>query len=386
MNSGPGQCHTVNSTTWPAALPRAFSRAAHGPATESPLPCTVTPELIATVLGIAMAGTACVPLDVTYPTARLSAMLDQAEPAAVIIDSANESLIETHCPRIGLADLLTSAPPRPHTLPTVDPRHTAYVLFTSGSTGTPKGVVMPHRALANLIQWQLSVPSGWLAEAGRAPSTLQFAPLSFDVAFQEIYSTLCGGGRLILLTAQERRELPSLLRILDDMQAERVILPYVALQALADIVVRRGAAPSHLRIIASSGEQLRITDEIRALCAAIDGVILENQYGPTETHVVTRYSMTGDAREFPALPPIGTRSTMSRYWCWTGRACRCPMVSPVRSASPESPWPTATTADPTSPTRCSGRSRRVCGCIAPATSDGAYPTGRWSPTVAAATR
>ena len=48
---------------------------------------------------------------------------------------------------------------------------------------------------------------------------------------------------------------------------------------------------------------------------------------------------------------------MSRYWCWTSRACRCPMVSPVRSTSPESPWPTATTADPTSPTRCSGRSR-----------------------------
>ncbi len=263
------------------------------------------PELIATVLGIAMAGAACVPLDVTYPTARLSAMLAQAEPAAVIVDSANESLIEQQCPRIGLADLLATAPARPSTLPVVDPQHAAYVLFTSGSTGTPKGVVMPHRALANLIAWQLSIPSGWLADAGRAPSTLQFAPLSFDVAFQEIYSTLCGGGRLILLAAQERHELPALLRTLEDTHTERVILPYVALQALADIVVRRGTVPSQLRIIASSGEQLRITDEIRQLCAAIDGVVLENQYGPTETHVVTTFTMTGDPQQFPALPPIG---------------------------------------------------------------------------------
>ncbi len=125
-----------------------------------------SPELIATVLGIAMAGTACVPLDVTYPTARLNAMLGQAEPAAVIIDSANESLIDPHCPRIGLADLLASTSPLPRTLPVVDPQHAAYVLFTSGSTGTPKGVVMPHRALANLIRWQLSVSERMARRSG----------------------------------------------------------------------------------------------------------------------------------------------------------------------------------------------------------------------------
>ena len=65
-----------------------------------------SPELIATVLGIAMAGTACVPLDVTYPTARLSAMLAQAQPSAVIIDSANESLIE------GTPPARSGGPPR----------------------------------------------------------------------------------------------------------------------------------------------------------------------------------------------------------------------------------------------------------------------------------
>ncbi|RMI35640.1 amino acid adenylation domain-containing protein [Nocardia stercoris] len=263
-----------------------------------------SPELVAAVLGIAMAGAACVPLDLSYPKSRLQAMLDQAEPFAVITRAAADISVPQHYSRLSLDELLTCTDRVE--LPPVDPAAVAYVLFTSGSTGTPKGVAMPHRALANLITWQLSEPGGWLADAGRAPATTQFAPLSFDVSFQEIYSTLCGGGRLILLTEEQRRDLPALAGVLTSTGAERIFLPYVALQQLAEAAVRLGTAPAALRVIVSSGEQLRVTDEIRALCAAGTDVILENQYGPTETHVATRYSMTGDPAAFPVLPPIGT--------------------------------------------------------------------------------
>src|SRR5262249_54040149 len=53
------------------------------------------------------------------------------------------------------------------------------------------------------------------------------------------------------------------------------------------------------------GEQLRVTPEIRALCAANPGLILENHYGPTETHEVASYTMSGSPRGFPTLAPIG---------------------------------------------------------------------------------
>ncbi|MEC3917916.1 non-ribosomal peptide synthetase [Nocardia sp. CDC160] len=263
-----------------------------------------SPEQIAAVLGIGMAGAACVPLDVSYPPSRLHAMLDQAAPFAVITGPEHKGLVPARHERLTLEELVI--PSSSVELPTIEPALAAYILFTSGSTGTPKGVVMPHRALANLIAWQLSTPSGWLAEHGRSPATTQFAPLSFDVSFQEIYSTLCGGGRLILLTEQQRRDLPALPGLLSATDAERVFLPYVALQQMAEAAVRLGSEPTALRVIISSGEQLRVTDEIRALCAAGTDVILENQYGPTETHVATRYSMTGDPSRFPVLPPIGT--------------------------------------------------------------------------------
>ncbi|MGY4710009.1 amino acid adenylation domain-containing protein [Mycolicibacterium sp. CBM1] len=260
------------------------------------------PAQIAAVLGIARAGAACVPIDMTYPPAHRAAMLDQAAPAVVLTDGPAPT---GRRPHLALPDLL-GTPAGSVALPTVRATEPAYVLFTSGSTGTPKGVVMSHRALGNLVDWQLSVPSGWCEPAGRAPSTLQFAPLSFDVAFQEIYTTLCGGGTLVLISEDQRLDLPALLDVLDATGTQRVFLPYVALQPLAEAAVARGSVPACLRVIVSSGEQLRVTDEIRRFCAAIDDVILENQYGPTETHVVSHETMTGDPRQFPALPPVGT--------------------------------------------------------------------------------
>ncbi|GAA2254002.1 non-ribosomal peptide synthetase [Streptomyces ruber] len=277
------------------------------------------PETIAAVLGTAMSGAACVPLDTAYPVARIAAMLEQARPVRVIAHRAHAHLVpdpDLVVPAEPLFDTGTDTDTDTGTdaavaavpdgasavrRPAPDPASTAYVLFTSGSTGRPKAVAMPHRSLANLIGWQIGQPSG--AAGG---TTAQYAPLSFDVSFQEIWSTLCSGGTLRLVPADDRRDMAALLRLLDEDAVERIFLPYVALQRLAEAYVTRGRAPRRLRVVVSSGEQLRVTDEIRRFLAALPGAILENQYGPTESHVVTRHTMTGDPAAFPAIAPIGT--------------------------------------------------------------------------------
>ncbi|MGI5532582.1 amino acid adenylation domain-containing protein [Streptomyces syringium] len=260
-------------------------------------------ETIAAVLGIAKAGAVCVPLDPAYPAARLAAMVEQARPVRIIARAADAGLV----PDPGLL-LPAESLPAPldaraaeQVLPAVDPAGGAYVLFTSGSTGRPKGVAMPHRSLAALTGWQIRG-----ASAAPGGKTAQYAPLSFDVSFQEIYSTLCCGGTLRLVTEDERRDMPALLRLLDREEVERLFLPYVALQQLAEASAALGIVPRRLRVIVSSGEQLRVTEEIRRLLAALPGAVLENQYGPTESHVVTRHTMTGDPASFPLLAPIGT--------------------------------------------------------------------------------
>ncbi|MCY9785275.1 amino acid adenylation domain-containing protein [Nocardiopsis sp. EMB25] len=263
------------------------------------------PRAVAVLLGVARAGCSAVPLDVTYPAGRLREMVEQGAPKRVVVAQAYEHLIDDGSAVLVAESLLDGsaapAPDRSAPLPRVSPEDEAYLLFTSGSTGTPKGVAMPHRSLANLVAWQNSVPSG--AVGGR---TLQYAPLSFDVSFQEVYSTLCGGGTLVVIPEDLRRDVPGLLRHIDEAGVERVFMPYVALQRLAEAATALGVVPRSLRVIASSGEQLRITPEIRGLCRSLgEDVVLENQYGPTESHVVTVHTLDGDPARFPALPPVG---------------------------------------------------------------------------------
>jgi len=176
----------------------------------------------------------------------------------------------------------------------------AYVLYTSGSTGKPKGVGMTRYALSNLIRWHLDHPD--LAIPAR---TLQFAPYTFDVSFQEVFSTWCSGGTLHLASNDLRRDAPALLDYVEKERIERLFLPYVALQQLAAVAVEHARYPRSLRDVITAGEQLRISPAIAGFFEGLGACRFHNHYGPSETHVVTAYTLEGDTAQWPALPSIG---------------------------------------------------------------------------------
>jgi amino acid adenylation domain-containing protein len=254
-------------------------------------------SMIVGILAILKAGKAYLPLDPTYPIARLKQIVDSASIRTVLSIPADD---QTLAP-LPLRYLYRNQTHAVSERIVARQYSTAYVLFTSGSTGTPKGVCLGHSALVNLLNWQKTQ-----SEAGVGTKTLQFAPLTFDVSFQEIFATLSTGGTLVLIDDSQRLDLNSLLPFIGEQQISRLFLPFVALQYLAEAAVTTTCFPTSLREVMTAGEQLKVTPQVVTFFAGLPGCVLFNQYGPTECHVVTQLRLDGDPTTWPALPSIGS--------------------------------------------------------------------------------
>ena len=260
-------------------------------------------EMIVGLLGILKAGGAYVPIDPSYPSDRIAYMLKNSQASVLLTQKKLVAGFPENQAQIICLDAdwnLVSQQSDLNPNCTASQKNLAYVIYTSGSTGKPKGVAMKHLALRNLILWQRSNTT-----VSTRAKTLQFAPISFDVSFQEIFSTWCGGGTLVLISEDLRRDPVALLHLLRAKQVERLFLPFVALQQLAETAQSFGLIPTSLREVITAGEKLQITRAIASFFSQLKDCSLHNHYGPSESHVVTAFTLTGSTENWSALPPIG---------------------------------------------------------------------------------
>ena len=257
-------------------------------------------DLIIGVLAIIKAGAAYLPIDALYPEDRIQVMVEDSGLKMILTQKDLAARFKISGAELLILDELDLSLKSENPAVEITSKDLCYVLYTSGSTGKPKGVAMPHGPLANLIKWQLGRSK---LEVGA--KTLQFAPISFDVSFQELFATFAVGGTLVLIEDDLRLNAIELLHFINEHKIERMIVPFVALNYLADIIDRAEENPTTLKEIYTSGEQLKITPAIRNFFKALNGATLCNQYGPTECHVVSEYVLEGDPNKWPELPPIG---------------------------------------------------------------------------------
>lgn len=155
-----------------------------------------TPDLLAALLGVMMCGACFVPLDAALPPARLSQMVDDAEPSVLLTTGGGEAtwLAGSGQRQLRVEDLPRDGGDGPwRWIDGLDAGDIAYLLYTSGSTGRPKGVLGAHGPLASFVEWLN-------AYLGSRPidRVLCKTPLGFDASLREIMAPLAAGATLVL--------------------------------------------------------------------------------------------------------------------------------------------------------------------------------------------
>ena len=233
-------------------------------------------SMVVGLLGILKAGGAYLPLDPTYPAARLAFMLEDAQvPVLLTQSSLKEELPKTKAQVVCL-DAEAKALSRlsaENVVSGVEPANLAYVIYTSGSTGNPKAVQISHSSLLNFL-------TSMRQQIGLTTQDVLLAitTLSFDIAALEIYLPLLIGAKIVLVP---REKVNDGLQLLEKLNHHGIT------------IMQATPATWHLLLTTAweTSPQLKILCGGEALPAELakklleKGQILWNLYGPTETTI-----------------------------------------------------------------------------------------------------
>ena len=233
-------------------------------------------DMVVAVYAVLKAGHTYVPLDLRQPAMRRRTILEQANAAALIVDSASAD--DAAPSGVSIVDLardrakISSFASEPLHVP-IDSEAPAYAIFTSGTTGVPKGVEVAHRSLCNLVTTMGREPGFGADDVLVAVTTI-----AFDMAAFEIFLPLSSGGTVVVATSDDVIDGHRLSALLEASQATML----QSTPATWRLLVEAGfVSPTSFRMLCG-GEALS-----RALADRLleGGGELWNVYGPTETTV-----------------------------------------------------------------------------------------------------
>jgi len=249
-------------------------------------------EIVPSMLGIMKCGCAFLPIDNTYPPARIQSILNKAKPSIIL---THQEFLETFDQKQYKIISIEDIDPvyTPINIP-VTGEDTAYLIATSGTTGEPKCIEVSHLSFVDFVTWTCDEYK--YKKKTRAMLSLSFA---FDSALIQIFPSLICGGILYIIDTYKRSdpkyylsklkkhrievidEIPTLLNLLfQEIEHERM---YHGISILPDI-----------KCISLGSEY--VPAEVARKCRKYlshDGMIV-NSYGPAEaTVVVTTYEFNG---------------------------------------------------------------------------------------------
>jgi amino acid adenylation domain-containing protein len=273
-------------------------------------------QQVASVLGIVKAGGAYVPVSTAWPVQRANIVIDQCDPALVIVETDTAAGWPLQCTFRGLADGDTEfGSPRS----AGGNQALAYILYTSGTTGTPKGVMVEHRSLVNRVQ-DVCERFGLSAR----DRVFGLTSLEHDMSTFDVFGSLAVGAALILPDPDRVRDPSHWCQLMQayDVTVWNTVPAFMGM--LLEFIERQpSAAPASLRHIWLSGDWIPVAyvARIRRFWPQARLVSLG---GATETTIWDIYHEIGDGSELSRSVPYGRPMRNAKYHVLNEQGEPCP--------------------------------------------------------------
>lgn len=261
------------------------------------------------ILAVLKAGAAYVPMDPSYPDSRVGYMLEDTNTKIVLTNESHrqrlEEIIRARVPQFTARDeqfeknnevvevlaiddskvqerLLQQPLSNPETETTS--HHLAYVIYTSGTTGDPKGVMQSHGNVMRLF----TATEDWYHFRSSDVWTL-FHSYVFDFSVWEIWGALIYGGKLIIPSYEQTRDLNLFYELCKREKVTVLNQTPSSFYQFAGVSIHRSKL-TELRYIIFGGEALNLS-QLKPWfdCYGCNQPKLINMYGITETTVHVTY-------------------------------------------------------------------------------------------------
>ena len=245
-------------------------------------------------LAVLKAGCAYQPLDPSYPSERLSFMVQDSKAALLIADPGLETLVTGYEGPVLSTGEIPLLPEGKPSVAAPKPDDRFILLYTSGTTGVPKGVQLSHRNIATFAR-----SSGRSLGVSAESNTAAYASFGFDASMADFSTAMASGASLFIIPDEIRLDLAAL----NDFFEQNGITHVMMTTQVATQFALNFPDNKSLQVLYTGGEKLS--------SFAPPKYRLVNAYGPTET---TAYVLSKDVREQVPDVPIGKPLTGIRAY------------------------------------------------------------------------
>ena len=243
--------------------------------------------LIATIMSILRIGGTYLPIDKSWPQARIEYILKHSGAKFVLSDENNSQFLNNfNVPFLSLSTpsqiKLENECPRMD-----DVEQIPFIIYTSGSTGNPKGVIGNQQAFLNRCKWMWSEFPFETDEI-----LIHKTSIGFTDSLWEIFGGLLHSIPLIVVSNEISKDAIQLIDGIEKFKITRLVGVPSFYRAILEIPLIQQKLSS-LKVIVSSGETLPLS-VAKQLKQKLSNCILINLYGSTEVSSDVTFSIITD--------------------------------------------------------------------------------------------